>query len=154
VSRQRDAPQGQRATSGTTARVLILWTLPGEDPPSHVDGERARIHRRAWLAAGDRRRREIKVLHETGVDQFSGEAPSADGRDPLYAHCAQLYERVDQCLAGVDDDGCDPGTLGERHAHDGDSTGRGQEDETKLGNVVEELAIDRDTAASATIWTG
>ena len=30
---------------------------------------------------------------------------------------------------------------------DGDSTGRGQEDETELGNVVEQLAIDGDTAA-------
>ena len=50
-------------------------------------------------------------------------------------------------MADIHNDGRDPGTLGERLAHYGDATGRGQENDTELGNVVEKLAINGDTAA-------
>ena len=71
-------------------------------PHDRPQVERTRVHRRAWLAAGDRRRREIEVLHETGLDQFGGKGPSANGRDPLYARCSQLFERVDECVRTLD----------------------------------------------------
>jgi hypothetical protein len=119
--------------------------LPNDRPQL----ERARVDRRARIAAGNRRRREIQVLHETSGNQFGGQDSSANRRDPFNAHRSHLCERVDQRMTGVDvdDNWRDPATLGERFAHSHDSARRGQEDETKLGNVVQELAIDRDTVA-------
>ena len=66
---------------------------------------------------------------------------------PATGECSQLFECVDECVAGVDDDRRDPGTLGERLAHYGDAAGRGQENDPKRRNVVEKFAIDGDTAA-------
>ena len=64
----------------------------------------------------------------------------------MNAHRSHLFEGIVKRVAAIDDNRRDPWTLGECRAHGGDSTGRGQEDETELGNVVEQLALEGDTA--------
>src|SRR5262245_29721595 len=78
---------------------------------------RTRIQRRVWLAAGTRRRGQVEVADEVGVDQLSGEMPSSNTRQTSHAHRREFLERRYQISRIVDQDRLNPGTMGESVAH-------------------------------------